>query len=140
MRVPIHIVDDFTEAHTVVTLKNYYRRRPRLIVDAEQQGLPIYVLRSNTITQMENFLSNFFRIDRHPGAIYDDAYDDRRDLAIRDAESAIAKIQRGLRAVDLAPQSAKLRRMQHQMAKAADLDSHSYGKEPKRYVRIFREQ
>ena len=31
-----------------------------------------------------------------------------------------------------------MRRYQHQMARQADLTSHSYGREPNRYVRIFR--
>jgi hypothetical protein len=40
---------------------------------------------------------------------------------------------------DLAPASAYIRRLQHQLARQANLVSHSYGKEPHRRVRIFRE-
>ena len=43
-------------AQAIVTLKTHYRRRPRLITDSEKRGLSIYVLRANTVTQMENFL------------------------------------------------------------------------------------
>jgi predicted RNA-binding protein Jag len=32
-----------------------------------------------------------------------------------------------------------VRRLQHEMARGAELVSHSYGKEPRRHVRIFRE-
>src|SRR5690606_9578301 len=56
LRVPLTLVDDFAQADAIVTLKNYYRRRPKLIVDAERRGTPIYVLRANTVSQMENFL------------------------------------------------------------------------------------
>ncbi len=132
LQLPVHVVDDLTEAQTVVTLKNYYRRRPRLIVEAEQCGTPIYVLRSNTITQMENFLTNYFRIERSE-------HNDPRAAALHEAAEAVAKIQRGTRAVDLQPQKAKFRRLQHELATRAKLTSHSYGKEPKRYVRIYRE-
>ncbi|MBE7536202.1 MAG: hypothetical protein HS124_10790 [Anaerolineales bacterium] len=31
------------------------------------------------------------------------------------------------------------RHLQHEMARSAELVSHSYGKEPRRHVRIFRE-
>jgi predicted RNA-binding protein Jag len=37
------------------------------------------------------------------------------------------------------PASPAIRRIQHEMARAAELVSHSYGKEPRRYVRIFRD-
>jgi predicted RNA-binding protein Jag len=39
----------------------------------------------------------------------------------------------------LHPAISSIRRMQHQMAREANLVSHSYGKEPNRRVRIFRE-
>jgi predicted RNA-binding protein Jag len=41
--------------------------------------------------------------------------------------------------VDLPPGPSLVRRLQHEMARSAELTSHSYGKEPRRHVRIFRE-
>jgi predicted RNA-binding protein Jag len=41
--------------------------------------------------------------------------------------------------VDLTPASAYIRRLQHQQARQSNLLSQSYGKEPHRRVRIFRE-
>ncbi|MCC7206247.1 MAG: AAA family ATPase [Anaerolineae bacterium] len=79
MRLPLMIEDDFGSADAVVTLKNYYRRRPKLIIDAERRRVPIYVLRANTITQMEDFLSDLFHLDRHdqpPEPFESDADDD----------------------------------------------------------------
>ena len=43
----------------------------------------------------------------------------------------------GQRWVDLPPASAAIRRMQHDMARQAQLVSHSYGKEPNRRVAIL---
>ena len=45
----------------------------------------------------------------------------------------------GTSSVDLPPASAYIRRLQHEMARKANLISHSYGKEPRRRVRIFRD-
>jgi predicted RNA-binding protein Jag len=45
----------------------------------------------------------------------------------------------GMPSVDLTPASAYIRRLQHEMARQANLVSHSYGKEPRRRVRIFRD-
>ncbi|HKY53866.1 MAG TPA: AAA family ATPase, partial [Anaerolineales bacterium] len=60
--VPAVIVKDASEANALVTLKTYYRDRQQTIVDAEHRGLPIYVLRANTVGQMEQFLSDLFNL------------------------------------------------------------------------------
>ena len=50
--VPAVIVKEPGEANALVTLKTYYRDRQQTIVDAEHRGMPIYVLRANTVGQM----------------------------------------------------------------------------------------
>lgn len=133
LRVPVEIVDDLEAAQALVTLKNYYRRRPRLIVDAEKMGISIYVLRANTVTQMEDFLVDVFEL-------YGDDHKDPYNAAMHEAEDAIRRIRAGARSVDLTPQAAYIRRKQHDMARSARLVSHSYGNEPHRRVRIFRDE
>jgi hypothetical protein len=113
-----------------LTLKNYYRRRPKLIVDAERRGVPIYVLRANTVSQMENFIVDLFQLEV---ARPQDPFGE----AMREAEVAIMKIRAGADYVDLAPQASHVRRKQHQMARQAQLESESYGEEPERHVRII---
>ncbi len=134
MKVPLHVVDDLAHAQALVTLKNYYRRHQRPISDAEERALPVYVLRSNSITQMENFLADLFDMPAEPE---EDA--DSMQQAMHETQSAIQAVLSGSRTVDLAPQSSTIRRMQHDLARQANLISHSYGKEPYRRVRIFRE-
>jgi stage III sporulation protein SpoIIIAA len=126
--VSLAIVDEVESADVVLTLKNYYRRRPRLIVDAERRGTSVYVMRANTVTQMEDFLFDVFGLGSREGESSD---------AIREAEDAVRLIQTGQRMVDLRPQPDHLRRRQHEMAKQANLVSHSYGVEPHRYVRFI---
>ena len=65
MRLPLIVEEQLVDAQAVVTLKNYYRRRPKLIIDAERRSTPIYVLRANTVTQMEDFLADVFHLDQH---------------------------------------------------------------------------
>jgi hypothetical protein len=133
LRVPVQVVDDLEAAQALVTLKNYYRRRPRLIVDAERMGISIYVLRANTVTQMEDFLVEIFQLTG-------DDPEDPFQAALREAEDAIRRIRNGARSIDLTPQAAYVRRQQHDLARAAHLVSHSYGAEPHRRVRIFRDE
>ncbi len=130
MIVPIEILDDMEGADAVLTLKSHYRNRPRLLVDAEDQGIPIYVLRSNTLTQIQNFLAGLFDLDEG---------DDRLSRALRETQQAIQKVIAGAHMVELAPQNAYVRRRQHEMVRSFNLISHSRGKEPRRCVRIYRE-
>ncbi|MBE0688530.1 MAG: AAA family ATPase [Anaerolineae bacterium] len=134
LHVPLQVTDDAGQADVIITLKNYYRRRPKLIVDAERRGTPIYVLRANTISQMENFIADMFNLEASDNDIGDPFED-----AMREARSAIVRVQGGnTQHVDLTPQDAHIRRIQHQMARKARLESESYGEEPERRVRISR--
>ena len=132
LQVPAVVVSDAGQAEAIVTIKSYYRRRPQLIEDAERGGIPIYVLRSNTVGQMEHFLSELFNLGRAPTA------SPSLDTAMQETQQAIDEILNGSRSIDLAPTSAYIRRLQHQMARQANLYSQSFGKEPRRRVRIYR--
>jgi hypothetical protein len=127
--VRVELVDEIDQADVLLTLKNYYRRRRRIISEAEQRRMPIYVLRANTVNQIENFLVEALNLEVAPS--------DPFESAIAEAEKAIGLIQTGHRSVDLSPASSVIRRYQHQLARQANLVSHSYGKEPNRHVRIF---
>ncbi|MCS6772990.1 MAG: R3H domain-containing nucleic acid-binding protein [Anaerolineae bacterium] len=129
--VPAVFVDSLDDADVLITAKSYYRQRPRVITEAEQDEIPIYVLRSNSQSQMENCLADLFGLTESERAPY--------ESAIEEAEEAIRRVLAGERSVELSPQNAFIRRQQHEMARAANLVSHSYGKEPMRRVRIFRE-
>jgi len=131
--VPANIVNDPDQADALVTLKSYYRKRQRAIIDAEDRGMPVYVLRSNTVNQMQQFLSDLFNLSAVPSDDYEG------DLVRRDTQAAIDAVLNGERWIELQPASSTIRRLQHQMARRAKLSSHSYGKEPQRRVRIFRE-
>jgi predicted RNA-binding protein Jag len=93
--------------------------------------VPIHVVRSNTVTQMENFVRGVFGVG---DALAGD------EAALREAEEAIAEIQRGKaggRPIELTPRNNYLRRLQHEMAGREGLASESKGEEPFRRVVIF---
>lgn len=123
------IVEELAEADVLVTLKSYYRKRRRLISDAEYHNVSVYVLRANTVTQMERFLVEALDLEVSPS--------DPFESAVAEAEQAISLVQSGQSSVDLNPVGSAIRRYQHQMARQANLVSHSYGREPYRRVRIF---
>jgi hypothetical protein len=131
--VPALIVNDAGEANVLVTLRAYYRKRQRTITEAEQRNVPIYVLRSNTVNQMQQFLGDLFNLYADEGG------ESGMEIALQETRAAISAVMNGERWVELQPAASSIRRVQHQMAREANLVSHSYGKEPNRRVRIYRE-
>jgi stage III sporulation protein SpoIIIAA len=128
--VPMILTDDLAEAQAVLTLKSYYRRRAPVIGEAEARRIPVYVLRSNTSTQIENALSDLFHLEPSTDGL---------EAALDEATSAIRTILvDGRDMVELGPRIAPVRRRQHDLAREANLLSVSSGREPYRRVRIFR--
>jgi stage III sporulation protein SpoIIIAA len=131
LNVPVQIVDNLTGADVVMTLKNYYRQQPAPIMEAERRNVPVYILRSNTVTQMEQCLVDIFQIPSSPVDVFEEA--------MRETQDGIQRVLSGaLEDVELSPQGAAIRSQQHHLVRAANLVSHSYGREPYRRVRIFR--
>ncbi len=130
LKVPVQVVKELHDADIVMTLKNYFRQKPPPIADAERRNVPVYVLRSNTVTQMEQYLLDVFQLRRDdPDLVF--------DSAMRETQHAIQRLLKGEKSVELSPQAASIRSQQHQLARTANLISHSYGREPHRCVRIF---
>jgi len=152
LRVPATVVRDPRDADIVLTLKNYFRQRAQPIRDAEARGMPVYVLRSNTGVQMEQLLSTLFptrtqddrvAVDVAPPGIEDMranvASNDPLLAAISEAEDAISSVIDGGPPVQLSPQLARIRQVQHQLAERYALASRSLGREPHRRVEISRD-
>ncbi len=155
LHVPATIVRDMAEATLVMTLKNYYRRSAQRLRQAEAQGVPVYVLRSNTIAQMERQLAHIFQLGPSHHDIEHESdesseSDDDADLTLPadthsledvlvETESAITQLINGERdMIEMAPQNSYIRRLQHQMADRYNLRSKSRGSEPYRRVKIYR--
>ncbi len=126
--LPVAIVREPDESDVVITLKNYYRRKTPRLREAEQSGIPIFIARSNSATQIASALASVFEMRRGP-----------EDAAIEEAREAIDAISGGQAVeVELSPQPAGIRRRQHELAERADLSSTSSGHEPYRRVQIYR--
>jgi hypothetical protein len=149
LQVPVEISGDQTSADAVITLRRYYRHQPEGLRTAESERKPIYVLRTNSIAQMQQCLAHIF--DLRPSE-EDDASgsglaadlppsddDDAPAMqAMQEAEDAANRLlTRGAGHVDLAPANAYVRRLQHLVAERYNLESRSYGKEPNRRVKLF---
>ena len=124
--LPVIIAREPDEADVAMTLRSEYRQKPPALREAEDRGIPIYVLKSNTIAQMQASLASVFALEVDP-----------REAALRETEQAIGLVVKEQEPVELAPQNAYIRRLQHQMAERANLVSRSRGREPYRRVRLY---
>ncbi|HEX6552867.1 MAG TPA: R3H domain-containing nucleic acid-binding protein [Ktedonobacteraceae bacterium] len=147
LRVPIIVTNNQGDADAVITLKNYYRRQPERMQQAEQDRKLIIILKNNTVAQMQHALAHIFDIPTADAPSDDDdeaesdskGSDDSTTRALLETEDAIHQVlNKGLTTAELAPANAYIRRLQHQMATRYNLISRSRGKEPYRRVKIFR--
>ncbi len=89
----------------------------------------MYVLKNNTVAQMEGALATMFS----------PASPERGSttVALEEAEQAIGEVLERERTMELTPQNAHVRRLQHQLAERYNVGSRSRGKEPNRRVKFF---
>ncbi len=126
LQLPVIIAHDVEDADVVMTLKSEYRQKTPTLREAEERAMPIYVLKSNTQLQIQASLTSIFALEIDP-----------REVALRETEDAIDLVLSSAEPVELAPQNAFIRRLQHQMAERANLVSRSRGREPYRRVRLY---
>ena len=131
LKVPALISRDPNDADLILTLRSYYRKKPQPLTDAESASMPVYVLRSNAVLAIENSLANIFDIE-----VDMTTSPDPFNLAMQEAEQAINQVMTTSKPVELQPQSAYVRRLQHQIIEKANLVSKSRGREPHRRVRV----
>ncbi len=156
LRVPVVITNNEREADAVITIKNYYKRQPERLQEAQQDRKMIIILKNNTVTQMQHALAHIFDIPMETSREVDDegdetdmsssnsgvtniVLDDPTKQAMLETEDAIHQVlNKGLTTAELPPANAYIRRLQHKMATRYNLISRSRGKEPHRRVKIFR--
>ncbi len=139
IKAPVELVDEISQADLLLTTKNYYRRKTQALREAEDEGKPVYVLRKNTGQQIEQFIRSIARRAGVSAWGQDNSHSDPAAAeAIREAEDAAARVGRGEGKVELSPQSAYIRHLQHEVAERYGLASTSLGREPQRHVVIYR--
>jgi stage III sporulation protein SpoIIIAA len=128
LEIPARVLGNPDGADLVLTLKSYYRRRPESLRQAESGGIPIHILKSNTLTQVKEVLARIYGPQGQDGAT---------SQAMSEALAAIRQVKSTLTPHEVSPQNAYVRRLQHQLVTEHDLVARSTGKEPRRRLRIY---
>ncbi len=128
LHVNAAIARKWDDADVVLTLKTLERKEQPKLKQIASDNVPIYSIKANTTTQIQAALRDVFDL----GSV------DNEELALREAEEAIYQVLLTNQAIELAPQTSYIRRMQHQLAERYRLQSRSTGLEPNRRVRIYK--
>lgn len=128
LRLPTVPARNLDEADLVLTVKSKARPGSKIVKACEEHHIPIHVIRKNVSSQIMRFLKYFFKVGS-PAEV--------EEIALREAEEAVEKAKSRKTTVDLSPQNAYIRRLQHQLVEKYNLRSESVGEEPKRRLRIY---
>ncbi len=126
LEVPAVVVDDPRLADVVLTQRAIARRNPRSLRALLSRGAAVHAAASASAARLEDALREIFDLGLGP---------DQAE-ALREAEEAVVAVISHQRSTPLPPRGAAVRRLQHQLAEAYGLGSHSVGREPNRRVVI----
>lgn len=126
LRAPVEIVSDPDEADAILVLE----KRADELKGYRGNGRKFHTVKRNSYSQIYEALREMFS---------DTAGGSREDFALREVENAMKRVLMTDEPVELMPQNAYIRRLQHEMAGKHDFRTSSVGKEPRRRVTIYPE-
>jgi len=127
LQVPVRIQHHVDDADMVLTLKNYYRRKDSPVRSAEATGIPVQVLRSNTVAQIKGALARVYGVEEA----------DPTEAALEEALEGVERARETSADVELMPQNSYVRRLQHRLVERHELTARSTGNEPNRRLVIL---
>jgi stage III sporulation protein SpoIIIAA len=137
--ININLTDNLNEADLLITSKAYFRRKPLKIREAEASNLPIYVLRKPNPQQIRHMLT-ILNPQVKNGGDNGTQHQEMLAQALKEAEQAASNVRQNNEPVELNPQGAYIRRLQHLIAERNNLSSKSMGRDPDRHVMFYRER
>jgi stage III sporulation protein SpoIIIAA len=142
LHMPVVITKDLDNADAVLALRSHAKAQAKLKHMAQGRQIPVHLVKSNSIPQITRALQRLLDLDDNPAAIdlglFSDSGGDDELEALEEARLAVEQIviPKG-QPVELLPRSARIRKMQHELAEHYRLKSLSCGEEPNRRLRIY---
>lgn len=138
LRVSARMVPDMENADIALTLKSQEKKKPLRLREIQKNGMPVHVIKSNTITQIENFLKGIFpdalsgggKMISESGSSSRTAtkpFSEDESKAEKEAEKAMIEVFKTGLAFELPPQNAHFRRVQHSMLNREGITTESRG-------------
>jgi len=137
LQLPVEVVKSIDEADAILALRSYARAGAKIFSLAEARQVPVYIVRSNNLPQLQKSLREALHLDAEIGAVDIESDVDETEVALEEARQAIGRVMDRLEPIELAPRRSYIRRLQHQLVERFNLSSRSIGDEPMRRLRIL---
>jgi stage III sporulation protein SpoIIIAA len=141
---PVRAVDDLASADVLLSVRQGLGRQPELRRQAREAGVPILVIKSDSLAQveraLERLLSRQLQVQREQEPEMSPGQPDRADAlaALEECRLAVEKIvmPEG-RPVELLPRNETVLQMQADLVSRYSLQSDVYGSHDQRRLRVF---
>ncbi|MBX9686581.1 MAG: AAA family ATPase [Candidatus Obscuribacterales bacterium] len=139
LNLPAEVVKTLDEADAILALRSYARAGAKIYSLAEAKQIPVYVVKSNNMPQIQKALREALHLDTEIFSLAENGADivDETEIALEEARQAITLVMNRMEPLELAPRKAYIRRLQHQLVERFNLTSRSIGDEPMRRLRIL---
>ena len=135
---PVRLVDELEQADVVLSVRQGLGQQPGLRRQARDARVPILVIKSDTLAQVERALERLMarRADPTPPSTSEDRSD--AFAALEECRLAVEQVVVPLgRPVELLPRSEEVRRMQADLVERYRLRSDVFGQADQRRLRVF---
>ena len=135
LNLNVEIIRNVEDADIVIAHKNFAKGGAKILSTAKEYRVQIFYVKTNSMAQIQKVLKD--ALDIQPGDVESlTGYTDETEKALDEAKVGIKKVLDGANLVDLAPQNAQTRKLQHELVEQYNLQSRSIGEEPNRHLRI----
>lgn len=128
---PAYITTDIAQADAIIAIRSTFQNKPKKLKDLNR-SLPTVVVRSNTFSQIATALEQV--VGSFNGSL------DTENAAITEVSKAIDIVKQTGKSVELSPQNARIRRLQHKELEKQKYPSEAIGLEPERRIKILPEK
>ncbi|HXH62054.1 MAG TPA: R3H domain-containing nucleic acid-binding protein [Fimbriimonadaceae bacterium] len=125
---PAYITNDIAQADAVIAIRSTFQNKPKKLRDLNRP-IPTVVVKSNTFSQISLALDQV--VSSFSGS------QQAEEDALQEVARGIENMRRTGKAVDLSPQSARVRKLQHKELEKQKVASEAIGQDPDRRIRIL---
>ena len=135
------IVRNVEDADFVIAHKNFAKGGTKILATANEYHLPVFFVRTNSMSQIQRVLKEALNLTQENQEVHSfKDYKDSTELALDEANAAVAKLAEGAESIELEPQDKQTRKLQHELVEAHGFRSESVGEEPQRRLKIYKNE
>ena len=123
------------DADVVIAHKAYSKGGNKILSTANDYRLPIYYIRSNSMSQIQKVVKEALHITDSEIAV--EGYCDEAEKALDETQEAIKKVIETGTDVELKAQNQQIRKLQHELIDQHNLNSSSVGDGDDRHIIIY---